>query len=151
MKTMKQNLAIIAIIVVAAVMALPAAAQQFKTFGGAVAPQASFQSTSTMRGSGSAYRSNPVVSSYGTAVYTPSTGTYRARKADLDGDGYDDETGEPAVNPWGDQTVNNTDPNGPGQPIGDAMLPLMLCALAYLIVRATRKRAKGTSFLIGPK
>ena len=139
---MKNNIATLIVIVMLAVFALPAKAQ-FNQYHGAVAPQASFQSTSTMRGSGSAYRSNPVVSSYGTAVYTPSTGTYRARKADLDGDGYDDETGEPAVNPWGDQTVNNTDPNGPGQPIGDAVLPLMLCALAYLIVRATRKRAKG--------
>lgn len=38
MKTMKQNIAIIAIIVVAAVMALPAAAVEFNTFSGAVVP-----------------------------------------------------------------------------------------------------------------
>ena len=139
---MKNNIATLIVIVMLAVFALPAKAQ-FNQYHGAVAPQASFQSTSAMRGSGSAYRSNPVVSSYGTAVYTPSTGTYRARKADLNGDGFDDETGEPVnPNPWGDQIVDNTDPNGPGQPIGDALLPLMLCALAYLIFR-TRKRAKG--------
>ena len=127
MKTMKQNLAIIAIIVVAAVMALPAAAQQFNTFGGAVAPQASFQSTSTMRGTGSSYSSNPMINSNGTAVYNgaAASGPNRAKKDD----------------PFGGQDISGTgNPQQPGTPIGDAVLPLMLCVCAYLIVRATRKR-----------
>ena len=134
MKTMKQNLAIIAIIVVAAVMALPAAAQQFNTFGGAVAPQASFQSTSTMRGSGSSYSSNPMINRNGTAVYNgaaASYGPHRMKKDDGDPFAEDDDI---------NQTTQN--PQQPGTPIGDAVLPLMLCALAYLIFR-TRKRAKG--------
>ena len=132
MKTMKQNLAIIAIIVVAAVMALPAAAQQFNSFGGAVAPQASFQSTSTMRGSGSSYSSNPMISSYGTAVYNGAAASYgpHRMKKDEGDELFEDE-----------EIQDNL--KEPGQPIGDAVLPLMLCALAYLIVRATRKRAKG--------
>ena len=126
MKTMKQNLAIIAIIVVAAVIALPAAAQQFNTFGGAVAPQASFQSTSTMVGTGSAYSSNPMLNSDGTATYNGAvaSGPNKAKKDGI----------------WDSGTLPDKPYDGP---IGDAVLPLMLCALAYLIVRATRKRAKG--------
>ena len=35
------------------------------------------------------------------------------------------------------------DPHGPNEdPIGDAMLPLALCALAYLIVRVVRRRTR---------
>lgn len=124
MKTMKQNLAIIAIFVVAAVMALPAVAQQFNTFGGTMAPQTSFQSTSTMVGTGSAYSSNPMLNSNGTAVYNgASYGPHKAKK-----DGYGD-------NPWGtgESEQSGTDHNmqDPGQPLGDAVLPLMLCALIY--------------------
>ena len=120
MKTMKQNIAIIAIIVVAAVMALPAAAQQFNTFGGAVAPQASFQSTSTLQGTGSSYSSNPMLNSDGTATYNGAS--YSPAEAP--------SGPNKAKQGW---TIEGT-------PIGDAVLPLMLCALAYLIVRATRKR-----------
>jgi len=129
MKTMKQNLAIIAIFVVAAVMALPAAAQQFNTFGGAVAPQTSFQSTSTMVGTGSAYSSNPMLNSNGTAVYNGAS--YGPHKAKMD-----------EGNPFSGGGSLPGNPQEPGQPLGDALLPLMLCALAYLIFRA-RKRAKG--------
>ncbi len=120
---MKNNIATLIVIVMLAVFALPAKAQQFNTFGGAVAPQASFQSTSTMQGSGSAYSSNPMINSDGTASY--------------EGASY-----SPAQAPSGPNKAKQ----GwtiEGTPIGDAVLPLMLCALAYLIVRATRKRAKG--------
>ena len=35
------------------------------------------------------------------------------------------------------------DPHGPNEdPLGDAMIPLALCALAYLIVRVVRKRTR---------
>lgn len=120
---MKNNIATLIVIVMLAVFALPAKAQQFNTFGGAVAPQASFQSTSTMQGSGSAYSSNPMINSDGTASY--------------EGASY-----SPAQAPSGPNKAKQ----GwtiEGTPLGDAVLPLMLCALAYLIVRATRKRAKG--------
>ncbi len=119
---MKNNIATLIVIVMLAVFALPAKAQQFNTFGGAVAPQASFQSTSTMQGSGSAYSSNPMINSDGTASY--------------EGASY-----SPAQAPSGPNKAKQ----GwtiEGTPIGDAVLPLMLCALAYLIFR-TRKRAKG--------
>jgi hypothetical protein len=118
---MKNNIATLIVIVMLAVFALPAKAQQFNTFGGAVAPQASFQSTSTMVGTGSAYSSNPMLNDDGTATYN--------------GASY-----SPAEAPSGPKKVGGHAQEG--TPIGDAVLPLMLCALAYLIFRA-RKRAKG--------
>ena len=38
----------------------------------------------------------------------------------------------------------DTDPDNPANPfpVGDAMWPLMVCALAYLIIRVGRKRAR---------
>ena len=129
-------------------MALPTTAQP-QTFNGATAPQATFQSTNTMMGSGSRYASQPRLSTRGQAIYstmgTPS-GPRRAKKADLDGDGFDDETGAPVnPNPWGtgegQQTVDNTDPNSPGTPIGDAVLPLtLMCMLAAGVVYLRRRK-----------
>lgn len=124
---MKNNIATLIVIVMLAVFALPAKAQ-FNQYHGAVAPQASFQSTSTMVGTGSAYSSNPMLNSNGTAVYNGTS--YGPHKAKMEDD------------PFGGETINDvTKPTQPGTPIGDAVLPLMLCALAYLIFR-TRKRAK---------
>ena len=129
-------------------MALPSVAQP-QTFNGATAPQATFQSTNTMMGSGSRYASQPRLSTRGQAIYstmgTPS-GPRRAKKADLDGDGFDDDTHEPVnPNPWGtgegQQTVDNTDPNSPGTPIGDAVLPLtLMCLLAAGVVYLRRRK-----------
>ena len=48
-----------------------------------------------------------------------------------DGDGWDDEDGD-------DPDKKEDEPF----PIGDAMWPLMVCACAYLIIRAGRKRAR---------
>ena len=44
----------------------------------------------------------------------------------------------------GGSTADDEDPDAPGEPfpIGDAMWPLMVCALAYLIIRVGRKRAR---------
>ena len=120
---MKNNIATLIVIVMLAVFALPAKAQQFNTFNRAVAPQASFQSTSTMVGTGSAYSSNPMLNSDGTATYngavasTPSDGPYKAKKA---------------IDPSEDAWV----------PIGDAVLPLMLCVCAYLIYMYYRRRRR---------
>ena len=118
---MKNNIATLIVIVMLAVFALPAKAQQFNQYHGAVAPQASFQSTSTMVGTGSSYSSNPMLNDDGTATYN--------------GASY-----SPAEAPSGPKKVGGHAQEG--TPIGDAVLPLMLCALAYLIFR-TRKRAKG--------
>ena len=44
----------------------------------------------------------------------------------------------------GGSTADDEDPDAPGEPfpIGDAMWPLMVCALAYLIIRVGRKRTR---------
>lgn len=89
-----------------------------------------FQSTSTMTGSGSAYSSNPTINANGTAV-APTGGPHKAKKED-------------AGSLWGGQTVGEkvSDPTQPGSPLGDAILPLMLCAGAYLIIRARRRMVR---------
>ncbi len=100
-----------------ALMALPALAQTFGTQQ-AEQPNAAFQSTSTMTGSGSAYSANPTLNSDGTATYngasasSPSKGPNKAKKE------------------WGDPSLGG-DPNEPGGPIGDALLPLLLMSLAF--------------------
>ena len=46
-------------------------------------------------------------------------------------------------NPFGDQTIGNSnieDPIQPGSPIGDAAWPLMLCALMYGAIILTHRR-----------
>lgn len=56
---------------------------------------------------------------------------HRAKKEDPD-----------PSNPFGDQTIGGVDnPNEPGTPIGDAMWPLMLMALAWVMVRMIRRKA----------
>ena len=112
----------------------------------ATAPASSFQSTSAMSGSGSSYSANPTLNTDGTASYSsPSKGPLRGKKADLDGDGLDDDTHEPVGdNPWGtgggEQTIDNHGINDVDNPIGDAVLPLLLCALAFCGVLYMRNR-----------
>ena len=110
-------------------MALPAMAQTFGTKQ-AEQPNAAFQSTSTMMGSGSTYSANPTLNSDGTASYNgaAASGPRKAKK--------DDDL-------FGGETVSG-DPKDP-QPLGDAVLPLLFCALAfcgYLYLRR-RKTVKG--------
>ncbi len=101
-----------------ALMALPIMAQQQE-----------WKSTSAMQTSGSAY--TPQVTAVGaTAVtdnatttesYSPTKGPNRAKRS------LDDT---PEVGPIGNDS-----------PLGDAVLPLMLCACTFLIWRAARPRA----------
>ena len=125
MKTMKRN---IMMIVMAVAFALPAVAVEYGNKSQyAVMPPASFQSTSTMVATGSTYSSNPTLGDDGTATYNGDQGN--------------------SSNPRG---VHKAPPLivTPGQleeghvPLGDAVLPLLLLACAYLIMRATRTRAK---------
>lgn len=105
-------------------MALPATAQ---TFGAQKVeqPNAVFHSTSTMMGSGSQYSANPTLNANGTATYNgapvsaPSS-PYRAKKEN------------PTVDPY--------DPGN--TPIGDALIPLTLLALAYLVIRVARRKVR---------
>lgn len=117
---------IVIIIMAAVLVALPTMAQ---TFGEQEPQNAVFQSTSTMQGSGSAYSSQPTLDENGTAY-------------------------SPAAAPAGRVVRKSTavppkpkpDENDPGNvPIGDAVLPLMLMALAfggYIAIKRRRQTAK---------
>ena len=92
---------------------------------GASAPSATFQSTSSMSGSGSSYSATPSLNADGTAAYEG--GSYTSAKAPL--------IGGPRKN-----TSNPPDP----QPLGDTLLPLLLMSLAfcgYLYLRRKRSEA----------
>lgn len=93
----------------------------------AEAPSAVFQSTSTLTGSGSALSATPMLNADGTA-YDPTGTPSGPRRAKMDGE----EEDEPNV-------IEN--PNqGDKQPIGDAVLPLLLMSLAFCGVLYMRKR-----------
>lgn len=92
---------------------------------GASAPSATFQSTSTLPGSSSAYSSNPSLNEDGTASYEGAS--YSPAKA--------------AGHPGG--IKKNPIIEGEGNvPLGDGWLPLMLLLCAYAIykVRARKER-----------
>ncbi len=101
-----------------------AAAQSFQQ---AVAPAVNMQSVnnSSMMMSGSSY-SSPIQE---VGAYSPA-GPHKAKK---DGDDF------PVLDP----TKTGDDPNNPQYgPVGDALIPLMLCAGAYLILRARRRMVR---------
>lgn len=107
-------------ILAAALMVLPALAQ---TFGAnpTEQPNAAFQSTSTMTGSGSSYSANPTLNADGTATYENATPSNMS-------------TGS------GPRRTRPTDHGN--QPIGDAVLPLLLMAFAFgMFVYFRRKRS----------
>lgn len=107
-----------------ALVALPTMAQSFSS---QTPTNTVFQSTSTMAPTGSQYSSNPMLNSDGSAVYNgDSYGPHRAKKED----------------PWGGQTMEDHKTSEAGTPIGDAVLPLMLCAGAYLIIQARRRMVR---------
>ena len=89
------------------------------------APTAVFQSTSTLAGSGSAYSATPMLDEDGTATLGGASAPAKA-------------PGGPRriVNPDGD----DDDDTENGTPIGDALLPLLLLACAYLCTRVFRKK-----------
>jgi len=95
----------------------------------ALAQQQEWQSTSTMQGSGSAYSSQ--VTAVGATGVNSLAGTAASA---------------PANAPTGPRRVGSTelsDPNRSNEsPIGDAVLPLMLCAGAYLIIRARKRMVR---------
>ena len=101
------------IIMVVALVALPTMAQDW-------------QSTSAMQGSGSAYSAQvtAVGAVEATDMATTTTDTY-----------------SPAQAPSGPRRIVTPGNSGTQQPIGDAVLPLLLLAGAYIIIRATRKHA----------
>lgn len=99
----------------------------------ALAQQQEWQSTSTMQGSGSAYSSQVTAvgtTSVGSMATTTSSGPARVSRPR--------RAGESSSDPWGNnQTGGDQDE---GSPVGDALIPLMLFACAYLIIRAMRRK-----------
>ena len=98
----------------------------------ATQPSSDFRSTSIMVGSGSTLPQAAVTGAYvaGTTpgTYSPASHVGGPRKITVNpGDEPGPDEGENSE-PWED-------------PIGDALLPLMLLACAYLIIRAARRRA----------
>lgn len=110
-------------------MALPTMAQTFGTKY-AEKPSVVFQSTSTMMGSGSTYSANPTLNTDGTAYYNGAAAS-GPRRVKMDGT-------TPTPNP-GDPESGEQDNTEPG-PVGDAVLPLLLMALAFCGVVYMRKR-----------
>ena len=101
---------------------------------GATAPSVSFRSTSgAYMSTGSAYSSTVhEVGSYSPIAHAPGSGSRKAGGFnDIPVDD-DDDTGDP--------TGDGYDPSNPKLPIGDAVLPLLIMALAYTAIRAHRKK-----------
>ena len=87
-------------------------------------PSVGFQSTSVIVGSGSGYSANPVLNEDGTASYDGAEGTTRIGKIRRDA-----TPGTPFTPGEGGEQF----------PMGDAVLPLMMLAMAYMLVRRYRK------------
>ena len=116
---------IVMILMAVALIALPTMAQSFSQEDQL---QTQFQSTSTLQGSGSAYSANPSLNADGTA-YNPAEASTQAQS--------------PAQAPRGPRKMTTPGAGTTDQPVGDAVLPLLLFACAYLgwsLFRA-RKRA----------
>ena len=116
MKAMKYILMVISMVGVLSVSAQPQTEQ----------PQTQFQSTSTMVGSGSVYTPAPSLNADGTA-YNPAEAATPAKKG-----------GIKTLGPTPDEGLDEKDK----VPVGDAVLPLLLCAAAFCgVIALRRKRA----------
>lgn len=98
--------------------------EERKAFG-ATAPSATFHSTSSMSGSGSAYSANPTLNADGTAAYQGAS--YSPAHAPA-------HPGQIRRNP----VVDDADPGN--VPLGDGWLPLMLLLCAYAGYKKVRAR-----------
>lgn len=140
-------------ILAAALVALPTLAQNFgkpykpkydqaqkqQVVATTTAPSTTFQSTSTMSGSGSAYSAAPSLNGDGTAAYAAPSGPRRAK---MEGEGSGSGSGEGS---GGMGAIDPDDPNNsPGldTPLGDTLFPLLLMSLAFgMFVYFRRKRS----------
>ncbi len=94
---------------------------------GASAPSAAFQSTSALPASGSEYTPNPELNADGTAAYQGET--YSPAKAARRPGGIRRDPSNPVV-----------DPNTSDNPLGDAVLPLMLLLGAYAVYKVRARK-----------
>lgn len=119
MKDMRK--VVIMMIMGVALMALPTMAQDW-------------QSTSAMQGSGSAYSAQ--VTAVGAAEVTDMATTTNGSSGPNRRKGKKEDP-----DPFGGGTITDTpNPNEPGTPIGDAMLPMLLMAMLFAGVVYTRRK-----------
>ena len=119
MKDMRK--VVIMMIMGVALMALPTMAQDW-------------QSTSSMQGSGSAYSAQ--VTAVGAAEVTD-----MAQTTTNESSGPNRRKGKKEDDPFNGQNIGGTgNPNEPGTPIGDAMLPMLLMAMLFAGVVYTRRK-----------
>jgi len=118
MKTLRYLLMVVAMVSVLGVYAQ----------GTAQFPEATMQSTSTMVGTGSTL---PQAAVSGASLAGETPAAYAPGRA-----------GKIRRDVGGGGTTEDEDPDEQDEPfpMGDAALPLALCALAYLIVRVARRR-----------
>ena len=122
-KVIGYRLWVIGVLMGALMVSAPTKAQfssnQYSEFSNqTVAPSTTFQSTSSLSGSGSAYSSNPTIGDNGTAI-APSSPRIRTI-------GQRRNEGDDEDNPIIDE---ENDPYG--NPIGDVVLPLLALAMVY--------------------
>ena len=107
-----------------AAFSLPAIAQLSSDPFAATAPTTTFQSTSALVGSGSDYSSNPTIGDDGTAAQPNAEAAQAPMARKISG-------------------RNNLIENPEDDPIGDALLPLMLLLLGYMgyhfVVKSNKK------------
>lgn len=118
---MKNRVKKIMVLAMVAVITLPAMAQwsaeeQERT----TAPSTSFQSTSTMQSSGSAYSTTPTLNADGTATYEAAGAPEQVRSS-------------------GPRKVIPPTPSGDPTPVGDGAWALIVMAGAYAALRIRRK------------
>ncbi len=116
---------IVMILMAVALVALPTMAQGFRTQVDDKVQTQAFQSTSTMTPVGSVYSANPTLNEDGTA-YNPSEAASPAKAGG----------GPRKIGPSVSETPDPTDQ----VPVGDAVLPLMLMALAFCGIVYYRRR-----------
>ncbi len=131
---------LIMILMAVALVALPTMAQSFGSNRSVENDQQAaqsytttqpFRSTSAMQSSGSVYSANPSIGSDGTAYNPVTSNPSGPRKAKKEEGEFDPS--KPVIDEKTDS--GNT-------PIGDAVWPLMLMALAYLGMRVFRARKR---------
>ena len=105
---------------------------EYKVATTATTPAVGFQSTSAYSGQFSNGQQS-MLNSDGTVNGDAYMGSLPGRSIRRGGEGSDTNTGTPD---------DEEEAEGEQQPLGDGLMALMLCACAYLIVRATRKEEK---------
>ena len=118
---------IMILVVMVAAFVLPTMAQIGKEDPNKV----QFQSTSTMQASGSVLASQPMLNADGTA-YNPAASSTPSGPRKIGG--------LPGTGGSGSEGLPDTSKDGDNTPVGDAMLPLTLMALAFAGVIALRRR-----------